>query len=1106
MARGHGEVLFRHFRGILAAKDAALSDHELLEWLATGRQEAAFEILLARHGPMVLRVCQGVLRDAHLAEDAFQATFLVLFRKVAAIRKQTSVGSWLYKVAYRIAVRARSVSVRRRRRESQVAARAQVDPLDEATWRELRAIFAEELQRLPEKYRAPVVLCCLQGWARDEAAQQLGWSFGQLKARLERGRELLRVRLLRRGIAPTLVLGAALFPEDTAQATVPSALADATHRIARATLWGRALNDAVVSPQVHSLTQGALRAMTISKITMMAAVLALVGILGSGTATMARQLWTARQPDGQRVEAPFTQSGDAAPKPATQPGTGLDRQGDPLPAGARARLGTLRFRHMHTISSLTYSANGQYLLSGSWDNTVRLWSAITGQELRRFKPESEGFSSVAISPDGSTIAAGNMRRTLYLWEAATGREICRVEKLENTVFGLRFSPDGRILAGVSGNAVRLWNATGEELMRVTKLKPDLRPFVFSADLKTFVAGLPDRSIQCLDLSTGAEKEKFPTQQADLSCLAISPDGSVIATGGGNKDRSVHLWRRKDGAELFRRGSLPGWVDSLALSPDGKSLAVGESSGAIHVYETDTAKERCQCSLRQGSWVRALTFSPDGRTLAAGGTDEHSVRFFDAATGREQQPFTGHQNEIVAAIPALDGLTMLSAGKDGVVYQWDPRSGTASRHWRANNSGITAMALVPNTATVILASGSLLRLCDLMTGKEIRRYVGHGGGIDAIACSPDGTLLASGGWADHTIRLWDIATGQERQRIPLPMPRGHNYGDVPLVFAAKGKILISGSADRGNPVFYYWDTTTGKQLRQIDCQVSHLALSPDGTLLASAGWDRHVRIWDVATAKEVHRFPGEGATLAFSPDGHMLAHGGTDGVIHLSEVVSGQDRQTFIGHLPGGDEKGTFASGVARLAFTPDGSTLISGGGDTTLLLWSLTDSGPEVRAAPSYEELWSALAGDGKQGFRAMKTLVKAGPEAVAFLNGKLQPAQMQDPQTFNRWIAELDSDQFSVRSGARRAAESLNETALPILRQALTSQLSLEVRRDLEQALQSLEGPPSGARLRALRAVEVLERIASPQARDVLHRLADGTPNARLTKAAKGSLESLAH
>jgi RNA polymerase sigma factor (sigma-70 family) len=200
----------------------------LLQRFASGREEVAFAALVRRHGPLVLGVCRRLLQDSHEAEDAFQATFLVLASKAGTIRKQASVGSWLFGVATRLATRMRTRAARRRALERRTVTMPATDPAADVTWGELSRGLHEEVNRLPETYRAPLLLCYWEGNTQDEAAGRLGWPRGTLKRRLERGRELLRGRLARRGLTLSAALIALMLSERQAGAAVPSALAART--------------------------------------------------------------------------------------------------------------------------------------------------------------------------------------------------------------------------------------------------------------------------------------------------------------------------------------------------------------------------------------------------------------------------------------------------------------------------------------------------------------------------------------------------------------------------------------------------------------------------------------------------------------------------------------------------------------------------------------------------------------------------------------------------------------------------------------------------------------------------------------------------------------
>src|SRR5581483_428619 len=181
-------------------KDSELPDNQLLERFTSLGDEDAFAALLRRHGTMVLRVSQSVLHNLHDAEDVFQAVFLVLARKAGSIHRREAVSSWLYGVAHRLAKKAQASATRRKNYEKRAATMPSTEPLLDMSLRELQGILHEELQRLPEKYRAPMLLCGLEAKSLEEAARLLGWSKGCVKGRLQRGREHLRVRLRRRGI------------------------------------------------------------------------------------------------------------------------------------------------------------------------------------------------------------------------------------------------------------------------------------------------------------------------------------------------------------------------------------------------------------------------------------------------------------------------------------------------------------------------------------------------------------------------------------------------------------------------------------------------------------------------------------------------------------------------------------------------------------------------------------------------------------------------------------------------------------------------------------------------------------------------------------------
>jgi RNA polymerase sigma factor (sigma-70 family) len=283
------------------------SDGELLDlFLMAGgpAAELAFEALVEWHGPMVWRVCRDVLRESNDADDAFQATFLILARRARAIRKRSSLGPWLYGVALRVARSARSRAARRRDREQVAAGQEREESMADVDRHDAAPILHEEVCRLPEKYREPLVLCYFQGLTHDQAAGQLGWPVGTVRSRLAKARDQLRPRLLRRGVAPSVAINLAMGQLEAA-VPVPAALISAT--VGMAVRAGAAGS---VPAAVAALVGKTLREMIIMKMSMVST--ALIAVALASTVGMSYVADVARTQVGGKAVTP--KQDDQAPK------------------------------------------------------------------------------------------------------------------------------------------------------------------------------------------------------------------------------------------------------------------------------------------------------------------------------------------------------------------------------------------------------------------------------------------------------------------------------------------------------------------------------------------------------------------------------------------------------------------------------------------------------------------------------------------------------------------------------------------------------------------------------------------------------------------------
>lgn len=460
-------------------------------------------------------------------------------------------------------------------------------------------------------------------------------------------------------------------------------------------------------------------------------------------------------------------------------------------------------------------------------------------------------------------------------------------------------------------------------------------------------------------------------------------------------------------------------------------------------------------------VTALAFAPDGHALAAAGQERREVRLWDAKTGRVLHTLT-HVGSVRGLAWAPDGQTLACACSDGAVYLWD-----------------------------------------CAAGRERRKLRGHRGAVSAVAFAPDGKLLASGG-ADSTVRLWSAATGEERRCL---------NGDaevVSLAFAPDGKLLAV-TDSRGAGVCLL-DPATGaapKTLKRPAQQGRLRAVFGPGGRLASWGvgenLQREVVLWDVAAGEPrqqlqvlgFDRFPSNPCQASFSPDGRALAVGGPDRATRLWEVASGQEVLRLRGH----------AQDVRAAAFGPNGRRLATGGADAAVLLWDLPRCVGPSGDGEDAARLWADLAGeDAARAWRASWLLAATPGPAVTLARRHLRPVPVLPPGHLQRLLADLDHDQYARREAAEAELKGLGRRAEADLRRTLRSTRSAEVRRRVRHLLAPLDAHPGALpdeRL-AVRALSVLERVGSDEARRLVKELAAGCPTARQTEEARAALRRL--
>jgi RNA polymerase sigma factor (sigma-70 family) len=1116
------EKLLRH---LCRSLPEPIADDALLEHFARQRDEQAFATLVERHGPMVLAVCRRVLGNIPEAEDAFQATFLVLARKADSIRPPGALAAFLHSVARRVALKARTAERQRRARQTadlslDMPGRG-ADPLDQLTARELLLLLDEGIQRLPDCYRLPLLLCCLQGRTQEETAQLLGWTPGSVKGRLERGRARLHDWLSRRGLSLGVVLQAAEVSPIGAGAGVPAGLASATVPAALPFAVGA---EAGLSARVVALAEAGLPGTSLARVKGAVVLMLAVGLIAGASAVA--QLPAKKQPGAQ-----VALRDSEEPKRPARKLPPRDQNPDALPNGAVARLGTARFRHDGEAHALAYSPDGE-LLAGRAAGAVILWNARTGGERTRL-PMRLGFHPahfwrMAFSPDSRLLATPSAADRIDLWDVRTTkvtRKLPLPGAVEGDVGVIRFSPDGKLLAvGGANNAYLLDLPTGKVLHRfgrgacgsVLAFSPDgktLTLSVWKGD-QTQVHDLHVHSVR-----TAALLRCLHGHNTLVGDIAFTGDGKLMASGSKEK---VVLWDAATGKVVRRIDVKTHDLCDLAFTPDGKTLVAGVGDGWVEAWDVGTGRSLRRLDPRM-FLVRSMALSPDGKTVAAGCVYS-AIRLWDLGTGREL--FTdqqGHDAQINSVAFSPDGKWLVSAGDNRQLWTWEAKTGkplrrfagTSARLVRFSPDGRRLALLSPDTSF----PGRFVHVWDAVTGKELFRLPpGDVREVSAVEFSPDGKTLITASWTVKerkerevicTIRVWDAFTGRSLRSFPLVGL--HPYC---LAVGPDGKTVAVGGASEGGLV-RLCDLDRGEETLALlrpprqPHVVTSLAFSSDGrTLLTGDTWSSGtpspptcVRLWELATAQDIYRLDRLGRSVAavnFSPDGRLVAAGGGD-LLHLWDVCSGKEVRSYQGHR----------SSVTSLAFSPDGSRLASGLHNSTVLLWDVpraTTKGAGL-GQDRLAVLWADLAeGDAGKAHRAGWLLAGAARDSVPFLARRLQPAPPLDIKRWRKLLGDLDSDDFGVRTAADRELERLVGRLDPtLLRDALTTNPSLEVRLRLKRLLGRATLLAAGEPLRGVRAIAVLERIGSPAARQILRRLAGGELKARVTGEAKASLDRLA-
>ncbi|HKI30770.1 MAG TPA: WD40 repeat domain-containing protein [Gemmataceae bacterium] len=788
------------------------------------------------------------------------------------------------------------------------------------------------------------------------------------------------------------------------------------------------------------------------------------------------------------------------------------------------------------------SPDGRFLLTAGQDGwafeeakNLRLREVATGKVVWSVEDENAKFTTVQFAPDGKALAAVcEQSRTIRIHETATGTESRKLAPPADPDFVpalITFAPDGKALAALGARdkhaAVCLYDSLG---VRPPLLLPEMSlsfgPVAFAPDGQTLaVVSVPSKGkphLRLWDTITGKPGRDLGEHEQSTEGLVFSSDGRFLASQV--KDR-VRLWDARSGKQLPAVECAG--VRSVVFSPDGGLLAVGNDR-AIGLYEPASAKrsrELCYgdrdsstgAEGEQGFYAalhgvgRDIAFSPDGKVLAA--VQEGTIRRWAVATGEEIDP--------PANCSPVDALALSEDGRRVAASTL-----THALWWNATGKPLHRLTLdaadgkgAPFFDCVALSPDGRSFAAGLSTGevavwgadgKRAWQQPSHEGFVGTLAFAEDGRVVVSAG-ADLRVVWRQAAEGREVRKVSI------DQGDVPTqdervtfynrqLALAGGRLLTVGEGE-----VRLWELASGQLRRRLavegDIPIKFLrprclsvVLSGDGRLVA-VPFENYVELLDAMSGRTLRCAAGLSriTDVALSPNGRLLAASGVEGA-RLWETATG----TLLARLE------AHRGPVQAVAFSGDGLTLATGGNDATVVLWDverLANRASEAEpAAAELDGLWRDLAAeDAVRAHGAARQLGRHPAKATALLRERLKPVAVPEEARLSRLLARLEGDSFADRQRAADELTTLGDLAEPALRKALAGRPSAELRRQAESLLAKLGGPVTRPEAtRALRGVELLEQIGTPEARATLEDLANGAPGARLTREAKAALDRL--
>ncbi|MCC6549557.1 MAG: caspase family protein [Ignavibacteriaceae bacterium] len=610
----------------------------------------------------------------------------------------------------------------------------------------------------------------------------------------------------------------------------------------------------------------------------------------------------------------------------------------------------LRLQEGHTlpVSSAVFSPDGRFIVSGSWDQTIKIWETSTGKLIRTLHSDGRGVTSLSISPDGKYIVSGCFDGKIVLWELQTG-QIARVIEGVSKVTDVKFSSDEKfIVSSTESGVIKIYlTDSGSLVHNIDTHSKSGTSISISQNGRYIASGSEEGNLSVWDVETGKHMRTIKGHGEDISSVAISGDGDYLVSAA-YFDSTIKIWDQTTGKFLRTLKGHTGSVETVTISSDSKYIFSGSEDKTIKIWELTTGK-LLHALEGHKDWVTTINISPDRRYMVSGSSD-NTIKIWDWKSARLVRTLGGQTSIVISTLITPDNKFFQYAIDNGKIYKWESTSGKVVK---TINTDSYRGALAMSKDGRYLVTGvdypyGPVNIWQLESGELIRSLRGHEEEVRYVAISPDNKYIISAS-IDGAIKIWENPSGKQHSSYS-----DYEYGVKIVSFSPDGKYFIYASDSSGKSFIRYREIETGKLVHNlyIDSKPKLLTFTPDGKYVLSVSSEgKGISILEIVRGTIVRRIEDIRVnSVTMSHDGKYIIAGIDDYTIRIWDFATGNPVDTLSGHK----------HYVTSVAPGSDGRYLLSGSSDGSIRYWDI-ETGKELLSMYGFDNNdWVSMSPDGR--------------------------------------------------------------------------------------------------------------------------------------------------